>query len=144
MGHIVSTNLVETSSHINWRRLNDIINHVRQGSQKITRIDLGVEEDLRCQKALIPHINRSLLSTELLNNVFLETLGLTVETGELLHDVGTDVAEFLFDLLRCFEGGIGFATVSEERLHKVGDVSTGNGDGFDGGTDDISFGLREA
>lgn len=81
---------------------------------------------------LISHINRNLLSTELLN-IFLETFGLTVKAGSLLHDARADVAEFLFDLLCRFEGGIGFAAVSGA-IAQSSDISTGDGDGVDGGS----------
>ena len=64
---------------------------------------------------------------------------LTVEARKFLDHVRADIAVFFLDPLGGLQGGVGLASVSEEGLHEVGDVAAGDGDGFDGGADDVAF-----
>lgn len=64
---------------------------------------------------------------------------IAVVLGELLDDVGADVAVLLLDLLGRLERGVGLASVTEQRLHEIGDITTGDGDGLDGRADDIAL-----
>lgn len=50
-------NLVEPSSHVDGRLLNDSIDYIRQRSQEIGGSDLRVEKDLRTQEPLIADIH---------------------------------------------------------------------------------------
>jgi hypothetical protein len=136
--------LVESSPDINGGRLDDVINHIRQRSQEIARIDLGVEEDFRGQEALVSDINADLASAKLLNHELLEPLRFTVKPGELLHDIRANVTEGLLDLFGSLERRIRLATVSQERLNEVGDISSGDGNRLDGGPNDVTFGLSKA
>lgn len=86
---------------------------------------------------------------------------------DLLDDILTDVGVILLDflgtvrirvngcarslvhashsrpsLILCWDSG-GLSSVSEKLKDKVGDVSTGDGDMFDGGADDVAISLEE-
>lgn len=120
--------LVESSSHIDGGRLDDGVDDGRERSQEIAGVDLGVEENFGGEEAFVSNINADLAAAELLNHELLEALGFPVEAGELLYDVRAHVTERLLDLLGRLEGGVGLAAVAQHRLHKVGDVATGDGD----------------
>lgn len=68
-----------------------------------------------------------------------ESTPVSVIPGELLDDIGAHVAVLLLDLLGCPKRGVWLPTVSEKRLHEVGDVSSSNRDRLDRGPDDVSF-----
>lgn len=71
--------------------------------------------------------------------MFQKPIRLAVEAGEFFDHVGAYVAVFLFDSFGCFETAVCFAPITEERLDKVGDITTGDGDAFDGAANYVAF-----
>lgn len=64
---------------------------------------------------------------------------LAVESGELFDDIRRDVAELLLDTLRRLERGVGFATVSQEGLYKISDITARNRNALDGAANDVTL-----
>jgi hypothetical protein len=61
-----------------------------------------------------------------------EPAAVAVEPSKLLDNVRADIAVLLLDLLRRLERRVGLTAVSEKRLDKVGNISTGDWDRLDG------------
>lgn len=132
--------LVETAPDVDGALLDDAVDDDGEGRQEVRRVDLRVEEDLGGKEALVADVDGYLATTRLADHVLREAAAVAVEAGEFLHDIGANVTVFFFNLLGCLEGAVGLSPVSEQRLYEVGDVSAGDGDRLDGGTDDVTFG----
>jgi hypothetical protein len=53
---------IQTTTNIDGRRLDDVVDDVRKGCQKVRRIDLRVEEDFRSEESFVADINGIFLS----------------------------------------------------------------------------------
>ena len=108
--------LVQASSDIDWRSLDDSVNDLGEGSQKVGRVDFGVEEDFRGEETLVSDVEVVFLvcqhvsgcsdhSTHPSSDAVLagETGKVLVRIGvvlfELFDDILADVGVVLFDLL---------------------------------------------
>jgi len=115
--------LVQAAAHVDGRRLDDLVDDNGERGQEVGRVDLRVEEDLRSQEALVTDIHRNLAPSRLDHGVLKEVAAVAVVLGELLDDVGRDVAVVLLDFLGRLEGRVRLAAVAQQRLHEVGDVT---------------------
>lgn len=68
-----------------------------------------------------------------------KSASVTVELGELLDNVRAHVTVFLLDLLGSFERRVWFASVTKQRLDKIGDVASSDGDRLDRRADDVAL-----
>jgi len=84
-----------------------------------------------------------LLGDRVLAVVLLDPLcGLLVVLGELLGNVGADIAVGLLDPLGHIHGLIGGnvgLTLPQDLLHELGDAAAGNGHVLDGGANDVTL-----
>jgi hypothetical protein len=71
--------------------------------------------------------------------MFKKPVWLSIVSRKFLHNVGADVAIFLFNGLSNLHRTIWLVTFSEQALHKVGDISSSDGDTLDRGTDNITL-----
>ena len=55
------THLVQSSAHVDWRRLDDIVDDLRERCQEVRRVDFGVEEDLGSKEAFVADVHRVIL-----------------------------------------------------------------------------------
>jgi hypothetical protein len=131
--------LVKTAANIDGRLLNDAVDDDGERRKEVGAIYFGVEEDLGGEKALVANVNGDLATARLRYNVLGEAGAVTVVPCKFLHNIRAHVAVLLFDLLSCLEGRVGFATIAEKRLDKVGDVATSDGNGLDGRTNDVAL-----
>lgn len=131
--------LVETPPDVDGGLLDDGIDNVWQRGEEVTGVDFGVEKDLGSKEALISDIDDSALAIGVVDGVLGEPVRLSVVPGKLLDNVWRDVAEFFLDSFGSLEGAVGLATITQERLYKVGNVTTGDWDGFDGRADDVTL-----
>ena len=56
-----TSHLIQAATNVDRRGLNHIIDNVWEGCKEVRRVDLWVEEDLRCQKAFIANVDRVFL-----------------------------------------------------------------------------------
>lgn len=133
--------LVQASSDIDRTGLDHAIDNLWQRRQEVRAVDFGVEEDFGCQESFVAYVDdEGGTASGLDRGVFGEAAGIGVEAVELLDNVGADVAELLLDALGSLQAGVGLASVTEQGLDEVGDVATGDWDGFDGRADNVTLG----
>jgi hypothetical protein len=92
--------------------LNDTVDNHGQRSQEVGAVNLGVEEDLGGEEALVTDINGNLSAIGVRNNVLSESSAIPVILAELLDNIGTHVTVLLLDFLSRLERRIGLASVS--------------------------------
>jgi hypothetical protein len=92
--------------------LNDTVDNHGQRSQEVGAVNLGVEEDLGVEEALVTDINGNLSAIGVRNNVLSESSAIPVILAELLDNIGTHVTVLLLDFLSRLERRIGLASVS--------------------------------
>lgn len=63
-GVIEGVYLVESTSNIDWRLLDDIVDNLREGCKEIRGIDLRIEEDLWGKESFIPDVDGVFLVDE--------------------------------------------------------------------------------
>ena len=114
-----------------------------KGREEVGRVDLGVEEYLGSEEALVAYVDRDLAAAGLPDHVLGEAAAVAVEARELLDDVRAYIAVFLLDLLGGLQRAIRLSPVSQQGLYEIGDVTASDGNGLDGGADDVSFGDRD-
>lgn len=56
------TDLVQASTNVDGRGLNGAIDNLRKWGQEVGRVDFRIEEDLGSEEALVPNVDRVLLS----------------------------------------------------------------------------------
>ena len=132
--------LVEASSHVNGRGLDDAVDDGGERGEEVGRVDFGVEEDFRGEEALVADVDGDGAAVGRGDGVFQEAVWFVVVAAEFLDDVGTHVTVFFFDPFGCFEAAVRLASVSQQRLHEVGYVAPGDWDAFDGAPDYVAFG----
>ena len=139
--------LVKTTASIDGAALHSIIHHLRQRSQEVAAEDFGIEEHFGTQEAFIAHINNIWCFGYRLDT--LESLEpfwrLGIVLLVFLHNIWAHVAEGFLDSfggLQGFGGGNLFTTLTEQLLHKRGDVSTSQRDVFDAAANDITLSLE--
>ena len=119
--------------------MDDAVHDGGEWGEEVGGVDFRVEEDFGGEEALVADVHGDAAPVRLGDRVPQKAIRLVVEAGELLDDVGAHVAVLFLDLSGRFEARVWFASVSQEGLYEVGDVSTGNGDAFDRTANDISF-----
>jgi len=77
--------------------LNDTVDNHGQRSQEVGAVNLGVEEDLGGEEALVTDINGNLSAIGVRNNVLSESSAIPVILAELLDNIGTHVTVLLLD-----------------------------------------------
>jgi hypothetical protein len=138
--------LVEGTTGVDGAVLDGVVDDGGEGSQKVRAVDLGAEEDLRAEEALVTDIDgEGTLGDRVLALVELDGLGRGVVLLELLGEVGADVAVVLLDALGDLErlGGwdLLLSTLTHEVLHKAGHITTGNGDVLNATSNDVTLSL---
>jgi len=136
--------LVESTTSIDGRGLDSLIDEDGEGSEEVRGEDFGVEEDLRSKEALITDIDSvGLLADGVQGCVLLEPLcGLSVVLGKLLCDIRADIAIAFLDalgLLLDLRGRDALVTLTEELEDKASDVVASDGDVLDARADDIAL-----
>jgi len=136
--------LVETTASIDGARLDGLIDKDGKRSEEVAGEDLGVEEDLRGQETLVTDVDRvGLLGDRISGVVHTEPLGgVSIVLGELLGDIGADIAVQLLDALghlERFGGRDLLVTLTEELLDEGSDITTGERDVLDARADDITL-----
>jgi hypothetical protein len=58
------TDLVQAATNVDGRSLNGTIDDLREWGQKVGRVYFWIEEDFRCEEALVPNVDRVVLSME--------------------------------------------------------------------------------
>ena len=56
------TDLVQAATNVDGRSLNGAIDDLREWGQKVGRVYFWIEEDFRCEEALVSNVDRVLLS----------------------------------------------------------------------------------
>jgi hypothetical protein len=135
--------LVKISARINRTVLDDVVDNVGQRVSVVRIGELGMEEDLGPQEPLVAHVHREQLLRDAIDAVvLLQPLArLPVVLGELLDNVGTDVAELLLDRLGRLQRLLGrYAALAllQQALHEVGDVTARDGYVLDAGADHVA------
>lgn len=136
--------LVETTTNIDRAVLDDIVDDGGEGDGEVRGEDLGVEEDLRTQEALITDINLVGLLCDLVDALLnLEPLlGLSIVLTELLGNIRADVAVLLLDALSNLQGLSRrdvLTTLTVESLNEGRDIATSKGDVLDRRSNDVTF-----
>ena len=134
--------LVETPSDIDRGGLDHPVDDVGQGRQEVGAVDLGVEEDFGGEEALVADIDGDLGEPPVWrgDGVLDEAGGVAVVAGELLDDIGADVAVLLLESLgRSWSEESGSPRSRSERLDEVGNVTTSDGDRLDGRSDNVAL-----
>lgn len=135
--------LVETTTHIDRGSLNDVVDHGGKGREEVGAVNFGVEEDLGSEETLVSDVDGDLTATRVKHRVLDEAGGVPVVSGELLDNIGADVAVLLLNLLGRLERRVRLASITQQRLHEVGQVATCDGDRLDGGSNDVSLSDRD-
>ena len=60
-----STDLVQASTNVDGRSLNGAIYNLRKWGQEVGRVDFRIEEDFGSEEALVPNVDRVLLSMKI-------------------------------------------------------------------------------
>eukprot|EP00732_Lithocolla_globosa_P002364 Lithocolla_globosa_v1_NODE_1533_length_2508_cov_1637.233184.p2 type:complete len:208 gc:universal NODE_1533_length_2508_cov_1637.233184:491-1114(+) len=127
--------LVQATTGINRRSLNDGVHNLGKRGQKVRAGNLGVEKDFGTQKAFVTNVYREgLLGHAVFTLVLTDPfLRFSVVFGELLHQIGADVAVGFLDTLGNLHGLIGRDlgfTFTQKLLNKLCDGTTCNGNVF--------------
>lgn len=131
--------LVETTTNIDGRGLNDAIDNCRQGCQEIRGVNLRVEEDFRCKETLVANIDLDGSAIGGGDGVLQKPIGLTVVAGKFLDNIRADVTVLLLDFLCSLHAAVRLTSLTEKVLHKMSDVAASNGDGFDAASNDVAL-----
>ena len=163
------TDLVQSSPNVDGRLLNNSINDLRERSQEIGRVNLGVKEDFGRKESLVSNVDAVWLcgfsQHSLLEIGVLEAANLArdrilsivldkvlvrfpVILSVLLHDVLTHVAIRFLHLssnLQLILGGYDrqLPSFSHQIQHKLADVSTSDGNMLDGAPDHVPLSTRD-
>src|SRR5690606_20474482 len=132
--------LIQSSPDINRRALDNAVDNLRQRRKEFGAVNLRVEKDFRCKETFVTNVhNEGRTASRLHRSVLCETTRVSIEAVEFLDNIRADVAKLLFDLLGGLQAGIWLASVTEQRLDEVGDISTGDRDRLDGRSDNVAL-----
>jgi len=141
--------LVEATTGINRTALDSVIHHLGQGSEKLGRENLRVEEHLGAEETLVADIHgERTLGHRLDALVLLDPLfRLRIVLLVLTDDIGTHVAVGLLHTLGNLEGLSGrdntaALTLTLQLLHERRHITTGQRNVLDGTADNITLSLR--
>lgn len=136
--------LVETTANIDGAVLDDVVDNSRKRDGEIRGEDLGVEEDLRTQEALVTDIDLVRLLCDLVDALLNSEplIGISVILGELLSNIRADIAVLLLNTLgdlKRLRGRNDLTTLTMKSLDESRDITTSKRDVLDGRSDDITF-----
>mmetsp|Transcript_39287 Transcript_39287/g.99011 ORF Transcript_39287/g.99011 Transcript_39287/m.99011 type:complete len:469 (-) Transcript_39287:189-1595(-) len=142
--------LVEATTGINRTALDSVIHHLGQGSEKLGRENLRVEEHLGAEETLVADIHgERTLGHRLDALVLLDPLfRLRIVLLVLTDDIGTHVAVGLLHTLGNLEGLSGrdntaALTLTLQLLHERRHITTGQRNVLDGTADNITLSDRD-